>query len=350
MTYQAGRGLARAAISVLLSMAMLAAGCWPAQAAPLVPADGYGFGQGAAPEIYSFDDTNRELDAVTQTGASWLRVLVDWGKIEPSQGQFDWSYLDNVVNSARARNLKVLAVLAYTPLWARLEGPNILFFTAPPNDPATFAQFSAAVVQRYSDRISNWEIWNEPNLPLFFGLADKAPVRYTALLKAAYPAIKGVQPGATVVAAGLSPMAGDAGPPAFLTAMYAAGAEGYFDAANMHPYVNPGGLAADSNNGWSDVARVHQIMVDHGDGGKKIWMTEVGAPTSDTPDGVSQQEQAHEITDVLAAAARTGYSGPAFVYSIRDVDTTARGSVEANYGTLLTSDWQPKFSAGVLAR
>jgi hypothetical protein len=198
--------------------------------------------------------------------------------------------------------------------------------------------------------VSNWELWNEPNLPIFFGFSAHNAPKYTELVKAAYPAIKAVQPNSTVILAGLSRLPGEESPPAFLTQMYAAGAKGSFDAAAAHPYVHPGGLAADTDNGWSDIPAMHDVMVANGDGGKKIWMTEMGAPTSEDAEGVSQQEQAKEIVDVLAAAAATGYSGPAFIFSIRDTNTANRGDRESNYGTLLTSDWQPKFTAGVLAR
>jgi hypothetical protein len=92
-------------------------------------------------------------------------------------------------------------------------------------------------------------------------------------------------------------------------------------------------------------------MVDKGDGAKKIWMTELGAPTSaPSAAGVSQGEQAREITDVLWKAAESGFSGPAFIFSIRDVDTAVQDDEQDNFGALLTSDWQPKAAASVLAR
>jgi hypothetical protein len=92
-------------------------------------------------------------------------------------------------------------------------------------------------------------------------------------------------------------------------------------------------------------------MTVHGDGDKKIWMTEFGAPTSaPTAEGVSQEEQAKQILDVLAGVAATGWSGPAFIYSIRDLDTANPDDREDNFGALLTSDWQPKYTAVVLAR
>ena len=242
----------------------------------------------------------------------------------------------------------MLGVIAYTPLWARPEGPGMLIWTVPPREAGEFARFSADVARRYS--MAAYEIWNEPNLPLFFGFANNKAARYTELLKASYPSIKGVQPGATVVAAGLSRLPGDDSPPNFLAQMYANGAQGSFDAAAAHPYVTPTGLAADPENGWSDVGRMHDVMSANGDGGKKIWMTEMGAPTGTSPDSVSPEVQAQQILDVMAAAAATGYSGPAFIYSVRDVNSADPGNRESNYGALLTSDWQPKPAASVLAR
>jgi hypothetical protein len=339
-------------VAVAVAVAVVAVtlpGSAAADPTPVVPADGYGFTQGSSPLFLTAPDCDRELDAVAKTGASWLRVLVDWSRIESSQGMYSWGYLDHITDAAKTRHLKILATVAYTPTWARAPGTS---FTAPPVNPSDFGAFSTAVVQRYGDRISNWEIWNEPNLPLFWGHTVDA-AGYTELLRAAYIAIKSVQPNSTVVAAGLSRSMGDNAPPIFMAAMYAAGAKGYFDAAAMHPYVFQGGLSVDPQNGWSDVARVHDVMGDNGDGNKKIWMTELGAPTSSpSAEGVTEQEQIRQISDILWASSQTGYSGPAFIYSIRDVDSSkwSMGNTEAHFGTLLTSDWKPKFAASILDR
>jgi hypothetical protein len=331
-----------------IAAALVVATPVPARTALNAPADGYGFSDGAFMEYMPIGDANRELDALSKTGASWLRILIDWSRIEPVKGQYDWGYVDGLVNAARAHNLNVLGLIAYTGEWARPPGS---YFTAFPVDPADYGDFAAAVVRRYGDRVSHWELWNEPNLPLFSGYTASNGARYTDLLKAAYPAIKRVQPDSTVVSAGLSRLLGDDSPPGFMAQMYAAGAKGFFDAAAAHPYVFPDGLAGDTDNGWSDVGRLHDVMVANGDGNKKIWMTELGAPTSDpSAQGVSQSGQAQQITDVLAAAAATGYSGPAFIYSIRDTDTSNRGDLESNFGALLTTDWQPKATAAALAR
>jgi len=346
MTKRTGGLLTRAALCVAVVFGLSVA--VPANAAPpSVPAAGYGFGDGAQMTWLAPGDVNRELDAVAKTNATWLRVLIPWTQIETAKGQYNWGQTDLVIDAAAARGLRVLGVIAFSPDWAKAPGTS---FSAPPDNVADFADFSRAVATRYGSRVSSWQLWNEPNLPLFFGGTPHNAPRYTELVKAAYPAIKAVQPNSTVVLAGLSRLPGDESPPAFLDKMYAAGAKGSFDAAAAHPYVFPTGIAANPENGWSDVGGLHDVMAANGDGGKKIWMTELGAPTCDCGDGVSQEDQAKQITDVLAAAAATGYSGPAFIYSIRDTDSSNRGDRESNFGALLTTDFQPKYAAGVLAR
>ena len=313
-----------------------------------VPAAGFGFSTGSAWENSTPAEIDREFDAIARTGASWLRVLINWDHVEPTKGHLDFAKLDAIVAAAQRHRLKLLGLIAYSAEWARPPGS---FFTAYPSDPASFAAFAAVVVDRYRDHISRWEVWNEPNLSQFTGLQPADGRTYASLLKATYSAIKAIQPNSTVLAAGLSRSLGAAAPPAFLEQMYAAGARGSFDAAAAHPYVFPGGIAADPENGWSDVERMHNVMAAHGDGGKAIWFTEFGAPTNDPAHGgVTQQAQAEQIAQVLAAAAATPYGGPAFIYSIRDIDTAETTNREMNFGALLTSDWQPKLAAMMLAR
>jgi GH35 family endo-1,4-beta-xylanase len=341
------RRVGRIGVIALLMVSLSVTGVRTAHA-EVAPVAGYGFSVGAPMTWMSRIEADRELDAVADTGATWLRVLIDWSRVEPMPGAFDWGYVDYWINGARQRDLKVLGLIAYTPEWARAPGA---YFSAPPVAPAVFASFAAKVVQRYGDRVSNWEIWNEPNVPIFFGYTENRAAGYTDLLKAAYPAIKAVQPKSTVVAAGLSRAWPPDAPPIFVREMYALGAKPFFDALAMHPYVYPAGLGADDHNGWSDVERVRQIMLENQDNGKRIWMTELGAHTG-TPEsgGVSQQEQAKQITDVLWKAALCGFSGPAFIYSIRDIDSADPANDQDNFGALLTSDWQPKLAAAALAR
>lgn len=342
-----GRTVARLAVSAALTLGAFSIAPSAPASAVSAPASGYGFSVGSAWDGLSIADIDRELDAASGAGATWIRILFDWNQIEPAEGQFDWTWLDAVVDAAARHDLQVLGLLAYSAPWARPPGS---FFTAFPINPVDYGAFASATVSRYADQISHWQLWNEPNLPQFSGFETVDGADYSQLLKAAYPAIKAVQPDSTVVAAALSRQLGQHSPPAFMAQIYAAGARTMFDAAAAHPYVFPDGLAADPENGWSDVGRIHDVMTAHGDRDKRVWLTEFGAPTNDTTrGGVSQEEQAQQIRSVLAAAATLPYSGPAFIYSIRDLDTAKRSDRESNFGALLTTDWTPKVSAEMLA-
>jgi polysaccharide biosynthesis protein PslG len=80
-------------------------------------------------------------------------------------------------------------------------------------------------------------------------------------------------------------------------------------------------------------------MTLNGDGDKKVWLTEFGADECAERGWVCHQEQAKQLTDLLAGAAATGWSGPAFICSIRDIDSANPGDREDNFGALLTMDW-----------
>lgn len=322
------------------------------------PPDGYGFTEGATFLDLSKRALERELDAVSQTRAEWLRVLVAWNEIEPRPGDYRWYVLDRIVRRARAHGLKVLLNVLGTPAWA-IDG---VFFTAPPRDPADLGRFMGKLATRY--RAAQYEIWNEPNLALFFGLglAQQTLPRYVPMLRASYRAIKKVQPDATVIASGLA--RGQDGllgiaPPTFVQGLYDRGADRWFDAVALHPYLfndgvsptyGPGhdGMAADPDQGWSDVARVRRIMVENGDRAKKIWFTEVGAPTH-VGGGVTQRRQVELTREIFAATQKRRYLGPVFVYSIRD-NGAFRGDREQNFGHLFTADWRPKLTATALGR
>src|SRR5207248_909512 len=70
------------------------------------------------------------------------------------------------------------------------------------NDYASFVHVAAAHFAAHG--VHAYEIWNEPNLASFWEPTPD-PVRYTQMLKLAYPAIKSADPTATVVTGGLSP-------------------------------------------------------------------------------------------------------------------------------------------------
>ncbi len=126
--------LPRLAALVITGLALVVVGCGapvssgggPGKSAPapaLGPGGGLvggaGFAEGSALLGRSDAQLAQELDGIAATGATYLRVDFYWAGAEPTNGNFYWGEIERVVNAARARNLKVLAMLAYTPAWAR---------------------------------------------------------------------------------------------------------------------------------------------------------------------------------------------------------------------------------------
>ena len=131
----------------------------------------------------------------------------------------------------------VLGLLNSTPGWA--TGGTAI--ASPPDSPDTFGNFAGTVAGHFAGRIAAYELWNEENAVQFWksGPQGPQPDRYTDLLKAAYPKIKAADPGATVVAGGLSPTINffsiTKNPVDYVNGMYAAGAKGFFDARAFPP-------------------------------------------------------------------------------------------------------------------
>ena len=66
----------------------------------------------------------------------------------------------------------------------------------------------------------------------------------------------------------------------FMRQIYANGGKGFFDAFAHHPYSFPCNPLTDASwNAFTQTKYLHDIMVQNGDGAKKIWGTEAGAPT-----------------------------------------------------------------------
>ncbi|KZF09498.1 hypothetical protein A2J03_02300 [Rhodococcus sp. EPR-157] len=318
-----------------------------APTAHAAPPSGLGFSSGAPFVLLDDATLGNELGAGRELGAAWVRVVVNWASVEAAPGVFDWGNTDRVINAARAQGYSVLAVLAGTPPWAQGPIPSALP-GAVPIDPNTYGTFAGAAAAHLGDRVNSYEVWNEPNIPTFFAPVDAA--RYVGLLRAAYPAIHAADPGATVLSAGLATTIDTGGwtvaPVTFLQQMYAAGAAGLMDAIALHPYTFPFTVENDPNGQWAQVDQAYGTMAANGDGGKKIWITELGAPTGNGPMAVSEDTQAAIIGSSMAQASKLPYVGPVFVHSLRDSGTDASDS-EQNYG-LLRADFSRKPSFAVV--
>jgi hypothetical protein len=148
----------------------------------------------------AWGNPGEEQDLVAETGAHWLREDLEWERVEPTKGEWDWSDTDTLFKDAAERGMEILPVLDSPPCWAVPEetDPEDCWRTFPASN-STFADFAAKAAERYGPSgdfweahpgLDNdlapryWEIWNEPYLKFTSG-EKVEPARYAALYKAA---------------------------------------------------------------------------------------------------------------------------------------------------------------------
>jgi hypothetical protein len=230
---------------------------------------------------------DRTLQMVHDMGAPWIVEFFPWAYLEPDQGSFAWDHADEVIDQAQAHGLTVIARLGLVPAWARPDPRDreTTFTYLDRDHYQAFGDFVYAFVQRYKDRVQHIIILNEPNLSYEWGLQPVDPQSYVDLLKIAYQRAKAANPNVIVLAGALAPTLEPIGSPAglndliYLQKMYEAGAQNYFDALAAHAYGLQSPLEAAPDPGQINFRRVEllrQIMIDHGDASKQVYITEAG--------------------------------------------------------------------------
>ncbi|MEO1441329.1 MAG: beta-galactosidase, partial [Chloroflexota bacterium] len=230
-------------------------------------------------EQYTDDELTEQLNLMTESSIVWVRQIFPWAEMEPVAGGYDWERWDRIVEAVDAHpDLELVAVLYTSPEWAVAPQADTPL-TAPPDDPADFAQFARVFANRYGDSIDAYQIWDEPNLDDAWGGFNPSPVDYTAVLSAGYDAIHSADPDATVMAAALAPTT-ETGPrnireDIYLRELYAAGAKDYMDAVAAKPYgfdISPDDRMVDPDvMNFNRMVLLREVMVEHDDGQKAIW-------------------------------------------------------------------------------
>lgn len=247
----------------------------------------------------------RELDLLQQHGVEWVRIDVGWAMLQPEAGSYDteWAvpFVEQQIDAARARGLKVLVTFWRTPGWANGgQAPEV-----PPDDPATYAEALRHFVGLWQDKVQAWEVWNEPNSDDFFAGAD--PGRYAELLRHAYTAAHAADPDVEIVFGGTMHV-----DTAWISRAYDAGAGGHFDVMAVHPYMGRADAPPelpDPGEQWTLLAvdDLVRLLQQRGDAAMPIWFTEYGwsvhENTAQTPvwaRGVTEAVQADYLRRAVA--------------------------------------------------
>ncbi|MBN1246619.1 MAG: hypothetical protein JXC32_03125 [Anaerolineae bacterium] len=249
------------------------------------------------------------LQMIADAGFHWIRQSFPWYDIEiHAKGDFEdrrwepvrsaWDKYDNIVDLAETFDLQIIARLEAPPAWSRANGTDRGAF-APPDNFEDFADYAAAVVDRYQGRIRYYQVWNEPNIYPEWGKQPVDPESYTRLLCTAYERIKAVDPNAIVISGAMAQTSelGTWNPTyegnnlmdtVFLQRMYAAGAQPCFDIMAVNDYMLWSGptdrRVTQREINFSRPAWIRDVMVANGDSAKPIWISEMNSNAA--PEGI----------------------------------------------------------------
>jgi polysaccharide biosynthesis protein PslG len=322
----------------------------------------FGFNDDPDPRFFSLQES---LDMPVR------RLSIPWGSVEAAPGVWNWTQFDPVYKALLDAHLRPLIIAGTAPCWAHSESPCNPAAPPAPKFDSDWAEYVGRLAARYPDAVGI-EVWNEPNISPSFQPVD--PVRYTALLKEAYGAVKRADPRMKVISGGLfaSSASGSYGMAdgQFLAAMYAAGAQGSMDAIGAHPYpiaVASNGLptgydpdvmeqALDRLRAARDAAHASQTP---------IWITEMGVSTqtvSGAPHGATEAQQADDLLAMVHHVEDDADVPVALIHRLIDLPGAPTGpfpyvrppipgqggSVESGFG-VFRADGTPKPAACALS-
>jgi hypothetical protein len=291
------------------------------------------------------ENVNQQIAWAKSLHARLIRVEIPWSSLEPTQqGQMSQpalAFTDYLVNQASAAGIKVVALVEGTPCWES-SAPAALLASCvpgtsegasswPPREASTYGSFVAFLAARYGSKLAAIEVWNEPDQANQDYLAGPEKAKhYAAILRAAYPAIKHVDPQLTVLGGSIVGSNG-----AFLRELYAAGIKGYYDGLSVHFY----------NLVLAALRYTHEVQLKNHDT-KPLWLDEFGWSScwprqriQQEQGCVTEQTQADNLANTFRSLARTPWVKAEIVYE-------QQGSLSEDFGVVsATGAQKPAFGA-----
>ncbi len=301
---------------------------------------------------FSSNDTGEETwESIEHSGADLYRMNITWSNVS-DQGNWRespaWqqSY-DPIFEQAAKHGITILA-----DIYGRDKNEPVHQFYLPEETDKfkEFQEFAWTVVQRYGRGgtfwsshsslpyrpVTDWEVWNEPNLPLNNPGEKVLPQKYAEFLVSTSSTIKAAQANARkagepndmkVLHGGLYQPGGTSVWTFVETAHNVSGYGSSFDGLSLHPYSFSGNEAEKLSGVEQNIGIAHAALAEFV-GGKSIWVTELGWPTMGTevPNAgspVTEGEQANLLTksfDWIKAHAGTYGIELATWYFYKDLD------------------------------
>jgi polysaccharide biosynthesis protein PslG len=221
---------------------------------------------------------------VAALGVKWARVQTGWARTERTKGEFDFRWLDGIVDALRSGGVQP---------WFNVGYGNTLYTPGSPNEYAVgfapvfspeakqaWVRFVSRLAEHFRNRVTHYEIWNEPDIVNFWAPSKPSPDDYAGLVKLTAPEIRKRVPKAVIVAGGISGLPRSLG---YVERCFEQGIAAHIDKFSYHAY-----RGVPEENYDQDVAALRRIVQRHG-ARIGLWQGECGCPSA--PKGVGALSQ-----------------------------------------------------------
>ncbi|MEN6535800.1 MAG: beta-galactosidase [Bryobacteraceae bacterium] len=219
-------------------------------------------------------EPERTYGILAQLGVKWARLQTGWARTERTKGQYDFVWLDEVVDSLLKIGIQPWFNLGYGN---RLYTPEAPHETAvgyvplgTPEARAAWLEYVGRLAEHFRGRVRHWEMWNEANINGFWRPNEANPKSYAELVALTAPVIRKRIPDVVIVGFAL---AGFGGPFDFVKGALDCGIAEHIDRFSYHPYQ----LIPEAN--YVDAVHCLRRLLAKYKPGVELWQGENGAPS-----------------------------------------------------------------------
>jgi len=291
-------------------------------------------------------DPERCYPHLAQTGVKWARCQTGWARTETRRGEYDFAWLDAVVDSLRAIGIQP---------WFNLGYGNTLYTPGPKHWSAVgwaplnseearqaWVRYVEKIGARYANRVTHYELWNEPNIAGFWQPEKPDPGRYVDLVKLTAPALRKAVPGSVLIGGSFAGIPLD-----YIRGCFEAGLGDIVDKISYHPYRFVPEEFYDAE------IRALRAIVARFKPGMPLWQGENGAPSTNNSSGAISTREWNEVlqakwllrrllTDLSLGIEVTSYFQT--VDMVNYVSVAGQTGTTNTKGVLRGHDYTPKVS------
>ena len=217
-------------------------------------------------------DPAKTYQLAAQLGVKWARCQTGWACTEKTRGQFDFGWLDEVVDGLLKIGIQPWFNLGYgNPLYTPKADATAVGWVPVFDEAAMdgWKTFAGKIADHFRDRVRHYEIWNEPNITNFWKPGKPDAASYVKLVAQTAPLIRQRVPNAVIIGGAFAGIPLD-----YIKQCLETGLAKHIDKMSYHPYRPTPESGYDK-----EVHTMRELLAKHDGARVGLWQGENGCPS-----------------------------------------------------------------------